>query len=116
MFYNYGKNYFMSLDNSNIQYYTTNNILEFLRGYIELNSKIILPNNITNYSKNLDKIYNKYPLLLLYIRKKEDIDNILLDRILKLLSKALDEKKSNTALDIVVLDINLSYGAEVRAI
>lgn len=89
MFYNYGKSYFMSLDHYNVKHYTTDNILEFLRGYIELNSKIILPNNITNYSKNLDNIYNKYPLLILYIRKKENIDNILLDRIENLLSKEL---------------------------
>jgi len=89
MFYNYGKNYFMSIDNYNFTTYTTENILDFLRGYIELHSKLILPNNIINYNKNINNLYDKYPLLNLYIRKKEDIDNILLDRIIKLLSKEL---------------------------
>ena len=69
MFYNYGKNYFLSLDSFNLKDSNTNEILEFLRGYIELHSNIILPTNVSNYLKNINYVYDKYPLLILYFRK-----------------------------------------------
>lgn len=90
MYYNYGRNYFLSLDNYNINDSNTTNILEFLRGYIELHSHIILPINDSNYLKNINYVYNKYPLLILYFRKIESTDNILIERILKLLNNELN--------------------------
>jgi len=89
MFYNYGKNYFLSLDSYNLKDLSTSEILEFLRGYIELHSNIILPTNVTNYLKNINSIYDRYPLLILYFRKTENIDNILIDRVLRLLTSEL---------------------------
>lgn len=89
MFYNYGKNYFLSLDSYNLKDLSTTEILEFLRGYIELHSNIILPTNVTNYLKNINSIYDRYPLLMLYFRKTENIDNILIDRVLRLLTSEL---------------------------
>lgn len=81
MFYNYGRNYFLGLNSHNLDEFNTNSMLEFLRGYIELHSKIILPISIANYFKNCN-----YPLMIIYIRKN---DNILFERILKLLNNEL---------------------------
>jgi hypothetical protein len=89
MFYNYGKNYFLSLDSVNLKDSNTDEILEFLRGYIELHSNIILPTNVSNYLKNINYVYDKYPLLILYFRKTEHTDNILIERLLRLFSNEL---------------------------
>lgn len=89
MYYNYGRNYFLSLDDYDLTNLNKQNILEFLRGYIELHSNIILPINDSNYLKNINYVYNKYPLLILYFRKIESADNILIDRIIKLFTNEL---------------------------
>lgn len=87
MFYNYGKNYFLSIDYYDLTNTSNIEILAFLRGYIDINSKIILPANITNYNKNLNSIYDKYPLMILHFRKETNVDNLLLDRVIKLFNE-----------------------------
>lgn len=89
MFYYYGKNYFLSIDFYDLTHITNNELINFLRGYIDLNSKIILPSNITNYSNNSKLIYNKYPLMIIHFRKETSTDNILLDKVLKLFNDYL---------------------------
>jgi hypothetical protein len=89
MYYNYGKNYFLSFDELKIEFTTSSQILDFLRGYIELNCKLTLPTNVTNYIQNINHIYDKYPLLIIYFRKKTDSDNNVLNKILNLLSNDL---------------------------
>lgn len=87
MFYNYGKNYFLSIDYHDLTKISNQELIDFLRGYIDLNSKIILPNNISNYSQNSKIIYNKYPLMIIHFRKENQIDNILLDKVIQLFNK-----------------------------
>ena len=89
MYYNYGRNYFLSLDFYDIKGLNYDEILDFLRGYIEVYSNIILPMNVSNYFQNINNIYDKYPLLIIYLRKTENIDNILINRIIHLLDNEL---------------------------
>lgn len=89
MYYNYGKNYFLSIDQYDLSNTTDIEILYFLKGYIDLNSKIILPTNITNYLKNINSIYYKYPLMIIHFRKETNQDDILLNRIIKLFKNYL---------------------------
>lgn len=90
MFYNYGKNYFMALENYNLNDLNSFQFFEFLRGYIEVNSKLILPTNITNYLKNIDNIYDKYPLLIIYFKKTNTDNDILLNKLLNLFNDELN--------------------------
>lgn len=89
MLFLYGKNYFLSIDKHDFKKLDTEQILYFLRGYIELNSNIIVPINEDSHLKNINELYTEYPLCILYFRKIENIDNDLIDRVLKLLSDEL---------------------------
>lgn len=89
MYYNYGKNYFLSFDELNIEFTSSSQILDFLRGYIEYNCKLTLPINVTNYIQNIDHIYEQYPLLIIYFRKNTDGDETLLNHIFNLLTNNL---------------------------
>jgi hypothetical protein len=89
--YNIGKNYILSCDIFNINELSDENLLIFLRGYIELNSKLLMPNSNGNFNPDSKKysktkIYkdiitkdSKYPILILLFRKqdKEFIDKLI---------------------------------------
>lgn len=62
-FYNIGKNYILTGNEINIELLKYENILEFLRGYIELNYDIELP---INSNDNKDK-----PILYIYFKNKD---------------------------------------------
>ncbi len=87
MYYTHGKNYYLSIEQLNITDASNKDILNFLRGFIEINSKFILPNNISNYIKNNtnNHIYNKYPLMIIFYRKESNYESILLDKIVSVL-------------------------------
>lgn len=86
-YYNIGKNFILSCENFNIidlEYINNIDFIDFFRGYIELNSKILIPNNnsqdITEtklYKKNKQLIkhtHNKqiqYPLFLICFKKSD---------------------------------------------
>ena len=98
--YELGKNYILSCNDFDLNILNSNNILTFICGYIELNSKLIMPNinNITDNDtsniihkkiKNKDsfnQLHIKYeqtsPYLIIFFRKRDaDILQKLLDYI-----------------------------------
>ncbi len=62
--YNIGKNYILSGEPFNISVIKNHNVFDFLRGYIELNSHIIMPNNNINCKNNK-------PIFYIYFRNKD---------------------------------------------
>lgn len=95
--YELGKNYILSCNNFDLNILNNNNILTFMCGYIELNSKLIMPsiNNITENDsphivhkkiKNIDSNYQfainydkNSPYFIIFFRKQ---DKLILQKLL----------------------------------
>lgn len=96
--YNIGKNYILSYDSFNLNTLNHENILDFIRGYIELNSKLIMPNSSDDstinqdckkkikLSKNISYININYPVLILLFRK---VDKLILDKFINYINSEL---------------------------
>lgn len=96
--YNIGKNYILSYDSFNLNTLNHENILDFIRGYIELNSKLIMPNSSDDstinqdckkkykLSKNISYININYPVIILLFRK---VDKLILDKFINYINSEL---------------------------
>lgn len=96
--YNIGKNYILSYDSFDLNTLNYDNILDFIRGYIELNSKLIMPNSSDdstinhdykkNYklSKNISYKNINYPVLIIFFRK---LDKFIIDQFINYINNEL---------------------------